>query len=309
MTLFWWQSMVYPAHGESGVSTNTVQEAKVQNTSDSSSEFDLQGGKKLITIQHGETLSGIARKYQMTLAQIASLNQIYKPDRILAGQKLYVIAPEEQKPAMQNEGKEGNLFYLNYILAPAIEVRQEQTAQIEEQSLNTVEFFVNDVKTILLEPKTMTPDQAFDNAKLQDTSLKGNTLDSTVNQGDLSREKVEFTKEDIELLARVIYAEARGEDFEGQVAVGAVVINRLQDPRFPKTIRSVIYQQGAFTAVNDKQIHLTPDTVAYKAAEAALAGQDPTGGAIYYYNPKTATDRWIKSRPVIKTIGNHTFST
>lgn len=116
------------------------------------------------------------------------------------------------------------------------------------------------------------------------------------------------SKEDVELLARVIYGEARGENFEGQVAVGAVVLNRLKDPRFPKTIRAVIYQSGAFTAVEDRQIHLDPDDEACKAAEAALSGVDPTNGAIFYFNPRLATDRWIKSRPVIKRIGNHTFS-
>ncbi len=116
------------------------------------------------------------------------------------------------------------------------------------------------------------------------------------------------SEEEIELLSRVIYGEARGENFEGQVAVGAVVLNRLKDPHFPKTIWGVIYQPGAFTAVSDQQIHLNPDDEAYKAAEAALSGLDPSNGAIYYYNPRLATDRWIKSRPVIKRIGNHTFS-
>lgn len=119
---------------------------------------------------------------------------------------------------------------------------------------------------------------------------------------------VRVTNEELELLARVIHAEARGEDFEGQIAVGAVVLNRVEDDHFPDTINGVVYQQGAFTAVIDKQIHLQPNESAYKAAEAALRGEDPTHGALYYYNPKTATDRWIKTRPVVKTIGNHTFS-
>jgi N-acetylmuramoyl-L-alanine amidase len=113
---------------------------------------------------------------------------------------------------------------------------------------------------------------------------------------------------DLDLLARVIYAEARGEDFEGQVAVGAVILNRLKDPKFPKSIRSVIYQPGAFTAINDQQIRLTPNDKARAAAQSALKGVDPTGGALFYYNPSLATDRWIRTRPVIKVIGNHTFS-
>ena len=116
------------------------------------------------------------------------------------------------------------------------------------------------------------------------------------------------SKEDVELLSRVIYGEARGENFEGQVAVGAVVLNRLKDPRFPKTMRDVIYQSGAFTAVDDKQIQLDPNDQSFKAAEAALSGLDPTNGALFYFNPRLATDNWIKSRSVIKRIGNHTFS-
>ena len=124
----------------------------------------------------------------------------------------------------------------------------------------------------------------------------------------LSRGRVPVTEEELELLARVIHGEARGEDFIGQVAVGAVVLNRVQSSGFPNTIREVIYQRNAFTAVNDKQINLVPNETAYRAALAAIMGEDPTGGAIYYYNPKIATDRWIKTRPVIKTIGNHTFS-
>jgi N-acetylmuramoyl-L-alanine amidase len=118
-----------------------------------------------------------------------------------------------------------------------------------------------------------------------------------------------ISSNDLELLARLIHAEARGEDLEGQVAVGAVVLNRLKDPQFPKTLRDVIYQNGAFTAVRDQQIRLEPDETARRAAEAALEGVDPTGGALFYYNPSIARDKWIRTRPVIKVIGNHTFST
>lgn len=114
-------------------------------------------------------------------------------------------------------------------------------------------------------------------------------------------------REDLELLARVIHAEARGESFEGQVAVGAVVLNRVQHPDFPKSIKDVVYQPGQFTAVEDRQIELKPNDKAYQAAQAALEGQDPSNGAIYYYNPKIATDTWIKTRNIIRSIGNHKF--
>ncbi len=117
-----------------------------------------------------------------------------------------------------------------------------------------------------------------------------------------------ITGNDLELLARTIYAEARGEDFEGQVAVGAVILNRLAHAGFPKTVHGIIYQPGAFTAVADKQIALKPDKTAWLAAQTALEGDDPTGGALFYYNPHTAKDQWIKTRPVLKVIGNHTFS-
>jgi len=114
-------------------------------------------------------------------------------------------------------------------------------------------------------------------------------------------------REDVELLARIIHAEARGESFEGQVAVGAVVLNRVESPRFPMSIREVVYQPGQFTAVDDGQIRLMPNQTAFRAAQAALEGYDPSNGAIFYYNPRIATDKWIRTRAVMLTIGNHDF--
>lgn len=112
---------------------------------------------------------------------------------------------------------------------------------------------------------------------------------------------------DVTLLAMVINGEARGESYEGQVAVGAVVLNRVRHSSFPNTIAGVIYQPGAFTAVDDGQINKAIQSSCFNAARDALNGWDPTGGAIYYYNPQTATNSWIRSRPVIKTIGKHVF--
>ena len=115
------------------------------------------------------------------------------------------------------------------------------------------------------------------------------------------------TEANINLLARIISAEARGEPYTGQVAVGAVVLNRVQHPSFPDTIAGVIYQNGAFTAVNDGQFWQPIASSAYNAARDALNGWDPSGGAIYYYNPKKTSNAWIRSRPVITTIGDHLF--
>lgn len=114
---------------------------------------------------------------------------------------------------------------------------------------------------------------------------------------------------DIQLMARAINGEARGEPYEGQVAVGAVILNRVKSPQFPNTIAGVIYQSGAFTAVSDGQINVPIEegSSVLKAAQDAMNGWDPTGGAIYYFNPETATSKWIWSRPLIKTIGKHRF--
>ena len=114
---------------------------------------------------------------------------------------------------------------------------------------------------------------------------------------------------DTQLLARCVNGEARGEPFEGQVAVAAVILNRVKHASFPNTIAGVIYQPGAFTAVSDGQINvpIDPASSVYKACESAMNGWDPSEGAIYYYNPATATNQWIFSRPLIKTIGKHRF--
>lgn len=114
---------------------------------------------------------------------------------------------------------------------------------------------------------------------------------------------------DVQLIARAINGEARGEPYEGQVAVGAVILNRVKSSKFPNTIAGVIYEPGAFTAVTDGQINVPIEegSTVVKAARDAINGWDPTGGAIYYFNPQTATNKWIWSRPHIKTIGKHRF--
>ena len=116
-----------------------------------------------------------------------------------------------------------------------------------------------------------------------------------------------YSSSDFNLLARVISAEARGESYSGQVAVGAVILNRVEHPSFPDTLSGVIYQKGAFTCLSDGQFYEAVADSAYSAARDAINGLDPSGGAIYYYNPKTSTSKWILSRPVITTIGRHRF--
>nr|WP_231638400.1 spore cortex-lytic enzyme [Rubeoparvulum massiliense] len=113
---------------------------------------------------------------------------------------------------------------------------------------------------------------------------------------------------DINLLTRAVYSEARGEPYEGQVAIAAVILNRVESSKFPNTISGVIFEPRAFTAIADGQFWLTPNHTAKKAAYDAINGWDPTGGAIYYFNPNTATSPWIWSRPQVRRIGKHIFS-
>ena len=129
-----------------------------------------------------------------------------------------------------------------------------------------------------------------------DTAVAASASSSTAYAGD------------VELLARLIHGEARGEPYVGMVAVGAVVLNRVRSSKFPNTIAGVIYQSGAFDAVQDGQINLTPNEQSRRAARDALNGWDPTGGCLYYYNPATATSQWIWSREVRLNIGAHSFA-
>lgn len=125
--------------------------------------------------------------------------------------------------------------------------------------------------------------------------------------GSSSSSGSSYSSNDVYLLAKLIAAEARGESYTGQVAVGAVVLNRVEHGSFPDSISGVIYQSGAFSAVKDANWNVSPNATSRKAAQDAINGWDPSGGAIYYYNPKTAKSNWIRSRPIIAVIGNHVF--
>lgn len=284
MCLFLWQAGIYPVLGQGN---------------------ENEGLTTRVVVKYGENLWNLAQKYHTSVDQLVELNQIQIPNQIKEGQSLWIPnvtnSGKEIKTAAEASNNTHNVSWWVSMLrsTPAFATSNKQSltlsrsgnsraAESKTACIPTYEIIVNN------------------DANLSDDTT---TVPDTTEGQILSRSLGRFvSKEDFELLTRVIYGEARGEDFEGQVAVGAVVLNRLKDPRFPKTMRDIIYQAGAFTAVKDKQIHLDPDDEAYKAAEAALSGLDPTNGAIYYYNPRIATDRWIKSRPVIKRIGNHTFS-
>lgn len=134
------------------------------------------------------------------------------------------------------------------------------------------------------------------------TALGMNLTSSSSSSGSSSS-----SSGDLYLLARLVHGEARGEPYKGKVAVAAVVLNRVKSSSFPNTIAGVIYQKGAFDAVSDGQINMQPDNESIRAARDAMNGWDPSNGCLYYYNPKTATSRWMLSRPVLLRIGQHAF--
>lgn len=135
-----------------------------------------------------------------------------------------------------------------------------------------------------------------------DETLKALGINSSKNSSQSSG-----NNSDLNLLSRLVYGEARGEPYQGMIAVAATVLNRVSDSRFPNSISGVIYQSGAYTCVADGQINLTPNEQSKKAAQDAINGWDPTYGCIYYFNPSTATSKWIWSRPQVLTIGRHIF--
>ena len=132
---------------------------------------------------------------------------------------------------------------------------------------------------------------------------------NTLNRGQSSSaSSSSYTSSDLYVLAKAIYAEGRGESYTGQVAIGAVIMNRVRSSQFPNTIAGVVYQKGAFTAVADGQINLEPNETAYNAAKDAMNGWDPTYGCLYYYNPAVATSAWIFNRKTVTVIGKHVFA-
>lgn len=133
-------------------------------------------------------------------------------------------------------------------------------------------------------------------------------LGVTLTGSQSTSSSASIVSSDHRLLAKLVYAEARGESYKGQVAVAAVTLNRVASSSFPNTLTGVVYQSGAYSCVDNGSINNTPDATAIKAALEAMNGWDPTNGCLYYYNPRLTNDKWIKSRPVVTVIGNHNFA-
>ena len=193
------------------------------------------------------------------------------------------------------------VFALSKIGSRGEEVRQIQTA------LHNLGYFNSKIDGIYgtITKKAVERFQK-DNGLTVDGIAGKNTLKALKIKGN-SNSYSGYSSSDYELLARIISAESRGEPYLGQVAVGAVVLNRIEHPSFPDTLAGVVYQKGAFSCLDDGQFYEPIADSCYSAAQDAINGVDPSGGAIYYYNPKTATNKWIFSRKIITTIGKHRF--
>jgi N-acetylmuramoyl-L-alanine amidase len=225
-------------------------------------------------VKPGDTLFKIARNFETTIEKIRELNRL-NTDYLYIGQKIYIPLSNPRT-------------YVTYFVQPG-----DSLYKIAQQYKTTI----NEIKRA--------------NNLISNSITVGQKLNipiASANENQDNRYRLKITEEEMELLARAVYSEARGEPFEGQVAIAAVIINRVLHPIFPDTISGVIFQPWQFTAVHDGQFWLHPNEQAYTAARAALEGWDPTNGAIYYYNPDTATSRWVFYRTVIVKIGNHYFA-
>lgn len=183
--------------------------------------------------------------------------------------------------------------------------RGDEVRKIQQKLISL--GYLNDKADGIYGEKTRKAVVAFQKAKGLDAdgiagpkTLSALGITSSSGQG-------QFSSSDIDLLARIISAESRGEPYSGQVAVGAVILNRIEHPSFPNSLAGVIYQPGAFSCLTDGGVNAPVADSAYRAARDAINGQDPSGGAVYYYNPEKSTNKWIFSRPVITVIGKHRF--
>jgi len=274
----------------------------------------------IYVIQQGDTLSEIAAEYNVDLNRLKSMNNISNEANIRMGDEL-IISQNSKK----REEKDKEKLFSKY------------SPQEEELS-----FAINTHYAVRINPGHQVPDidkipedkiidyyvgpgdTLYDLARDFNTSIGvilalNNKENSFLRRGEKIRLPVNnltdhqilnqrVSKQELDLLARAIYGESRGEPFIGQVAVAAVIINRVLSRQFPGTFAQVIYQRGQFSAVSDGQINLTPNRTAYRAAREALNGSDPTNGALYFYNPKTAARvSFFKGRRVITKIGDHVF--
>lgn len=246
--------------------------------------------QKTYTVVRGDSLFLIAQRFGTTVNELKRANNLTS-DVIFVGSKLVIPGQSGSTSAKTYTVVRGDSLFL---------IAQRNGTTIEQlkmaNNLNTNVIYPGQVLNL---PSGTTSTQA--------NSTTVNNTETRSNQTSSGR-IMQVSDREMDLLARAVYSEARGEPFEGQVAVAAVIFNRVRHAEFPNTIEGVIFEPWAFTAVHDGQFWLTPNSTAYRAVEEALRGSDPSGGAIFYYNPVTATNQWIRTRQIIARIGRHVFA-
>ncbi len=275
----------------------------------------------IYVVQEGDNLISIAKGYGITVRAIKEANNLTNEAMIRLGQELIIPLAEEQinqvpdwRLPLNSRSRTGNRIILE--VGDVYSIRINPGHKLPQ---------VNIPRDKLIKYHVGLGDTLYDLARSFNTSIGiimalNEMENSTIRIGDVihlpinnltPRQVLQKTvkQKDIDLLARAIHGEARGEPFIGQVAVGAVIINRVLSSYFPNTFHKIIYQKGQFSAVYDGQINLTPNRTAYQAAMEAIKGTDPTMGALYFYNPKTAKHQWwFKTRRMLVTIGDHVFT-
>lgn len=276
-------------------------------------------------VQQGDTLYDLSREFDVGVKELRKVNELADSEVIKVGDEL-IIPDANSLNLRQSQDKEANTslykkeeesekYKLNCDQQYSVQIKKNSSSEsVDVSHLKTLEYYVR------------SGDNLYDLAREFKTSIvvikKLNNLDrsNVIRKGDkiklpidnLTQKEVIYhtiSDKEFELLARLIHGEARGESYIGQVAVGAVILNRVLSSYFPNDIRSVVYQPGQFSPVSNGQINLRPNRTAYRAARAALRGQDPTRGACYFYNPRTAKNSWwFKTREVVVEIGNHVFA-
>lgn len=275
----------------------------------------------IYVVQNGDTIYDIAKDYNTTVEDILENNHIENSSKIDIGDELVI---QTKKPKEDNElqmdysltmtQKNNRNFKLDVGKKYSVRYNPEQPLpDVNIPPSKVIKYYVDSGDTLydLAESFNTTPGVIMALNNMENSIIRnGEKIKLPIN--NLSKRQVlakTVNQSDIEIMARTIHGEARGEPYIGQVAVGSVIINRVLSNQFPNNIKDVIYQNNQFTAVADGQINYAPNNTAYRAAKEALHGVDPTMGSLYYYNPKTAENKkWFSTRKVIVSIGAHVFA-
>jgi N-acetylmuramoyl-L-alanine amidase len=270
--------------------------------------FQAVPENKIYEVKKGDTLWGISQNYKIEVEEIMKINNL-KSNLLLVGQKLVL-------PHLTNSDTSYRSSQLRYNVQKGdslwVIAERNNVLVSEIISENNLQTNILQIGQILLLPSKSKRSNLA--SQVTTTSSLKNSLNKTaLRPAGMEKSSFSYTDEEYEMLAKLIEAEAENQPFQGKVAVGSVVMNRIKDDWFPDTIEEVIFQKSnrlyQFSPVGNGRFNrVSPSDDSYQAAKAALGGEDPTDGALYFYNPDIATDRWIRTRTVVKEIGQHSFA-